>query len=210
MPDDSIVLPPRPHSHPGLFLALEGPDGAGKTTQAARLAAWLRGDGFDVVSCRDPGSTEVGDRLRKIVLDHDSVHLSIRAEMLIYMASRAQLVDEVIAPFTGSRPRRGLGSLSAFQHRLPRLRRRSACRGSLADWSGGDSGAFSRPHPGAGRLPRGGPGTRRRGTRPDRGSLRRVSASGPRRVPLRGWRTRRPWRLLPILSGAPGIDSCPG
>jgi dTMP kinase len=96
MPDDSIVLPPRPHSHPGLFLALEGPDGAGKTTQAARLAAWLRGDGFDVVSCRDPGSTEVGDRLRKIVLDHDSVHLSIRAEMLIYMASRAQLVEEVI------------------------------------------------------------------------------------------------------------------
>ena len=87
-----------PHPHPGLFLALEGPDGGGKTTQAARLAAWLRGDGFDVVSCRDPGSTAVGDRLREIVLDRDSVHLSIRSEMLIYMASRAQLVDEVIRP----------------------------------------------------------------------------------------------------------------
>ena len=68
MPEESILERPRPHPHPGLFLALEGPDGGGKTTQAARLAAWLRGEGFDVVSCRDPGSTEVGDRLRKIVL----------------------------------------------------------------------------------------------------------------------------------------------
>jgi dTMP kinase len=96
MTEESVAPPQRPHPHPGLFLALEGPDGGGKTTQASRLVGWLRDDGFDVVSCRDPGSTEVGDRLRKIVLDRDSVHLSIRAEMLIYMASRAQLVDEVI------------------------------------------------------------------------------------------------------------------
>jgi dTMP kinase len=59
---------------------------------------WLREAGFDVVACRDPGSTRVGDRLREIVLSRESVHLSIRAEMLIYMASRAQLVDEVIQP----------------------------------------------------------------------------------------------------------------
>jgi dTMP kinase len=96
MPEESIAEPPRPHPHPGLFLALEGPDGGGKTTQAARLAAWLRGDGYDVVACRDPGSTAVGDRLRQIVLDPVSVHLSMRSEMLLYMASRAQLVDEVI------------------------------------------------------------------------------------------------------------------
>jgi dTMP kinase len=51
-----------------------------------------------VVACHDPGSTGVGDRLRAIVLDRKSVHLSIRCEMLIYMASRAQLVDEVIRP----------------------------------------------------------------------------------------------------------------
>ena len=61
----------RPHPHPGLFLALEGPDGGGKSTQAGRLAAWLREDGFDVVNCRDPGSTRVGDRLRAIVLDRE-------------------------------------------------------------------------------------------------------------------------------------------
>ncbi len=98
MPDDVTPPGPRPHPHPGLFLALEGPDGGGKSTQAARLAAWLREGGFDVVTCRDPGSTRVGDRLRAIVLDRDSTHLSLRAEMLIYMASRAQLVDEVIQP----------------------------------------------------------------------------------------------------------------
>jgi dTMP kinase len=90
--------PPRPHPHPGLFLVLEGPDGGGKTTQAARLAAWLRGEGLDVVVCRDPGSTEVGNRLRDLVMSRTSTHLGLRSEMLIYMASRAQLVDEVIQP----------------------------------------------------------------------------------------------------------------
>ena len=48
----------------GLFLTLDGPDGGGKTTQAAALAAWLRARGFDVVACRDPGGTPLGDRLR--------------------------------------------------------------------------------------------------------------------------------------------------
>ncbi|MGC8642841.1 MAG: dTMP kinase [Isosphaeraceae bacterium] len=98
MSNQTTTASNRPHPHPGLFLALEGPDGGGKSTQAARLAAWLREDGLDVVTCRDPGSTRVGDRLRSIVLDRDSTHLSLRAEMLVYMASRAQLVDEVIQP----------------------------------------------------------------------------------------------------------------
>ncbi|QEH33132.1 Thymidylate kinase [Aquisphaera giovannonii] len=99
MPEESTApSTPRPHPHPGFFLALEGPDGGGKTTQAARLVAWLREAGLDVVACHDPGSTVVGERLRQIVLDRASVHLSIRAEVFIYMASRAQLVDEVIRP----------------------------------------------------------------------------------------------------------------
>jgi dTMP kinase len=98
MTEDSSLQSPRPHPHPGLFIALEGPDGGGKTTQAARLADWLRGQDIDVVTCHDPGSTKIGERLRHLVLDRDSSHLSIRAEMLIYMASRAQLVDEVIRP----------------------------------------------------------------------------------------------------------------
>lgn len=84
--------------HPGFFLALEGPDGGGKSTQSARLAAWLRDEGLDVVTCRDPGSTPLGERLREVILHGDEVRPSMRAEMLLYMASRAQLVDEVILP----------------------------------------------------------------------------------------------------------------
>ena len=82
----------------GLFLTLDGPDGGGKTTQAAALAAWLRARGFDVVTCRDPGGTPLGDRLRHLLLDRDTVTPTLRAEMLLYMASRAQLVEDVIRP----------------------------------------------------------------------------------------------------------------
>lgn len=85
-------------SRPGLFLCLDGPDGGGKTTQATFLAEWLRARGFDVVACRDPGGTSLGDRLRTILLDRSTTHLSLRAEMLLYMASRAQLVEEIIRP----------------------------------------------------------------------------------------------------------------
>jgi dTMP kinase len=88
----------RTHAHPGLFLVLDGPDGGGKSTQAARLKTWLLERGFDVVICRDPGGTPLGDRLRSILLDRETVPISMRAEMLLYMASRAQLVEAVIAP----------------------------------------------------------------------------------------------------------------
>src|SRR5262245_20101217 len=94
MPEINTPRMPQPHPHPGLFLALEGPDGGGKTTQAERLADWFREEESDmiVVTCRDPGSTEVGDRLRRIVLDRNAHPLAMRSEMLIYMAGRAQLV----------------------------------------------------------------------------------------------------------------------
>ena len=98
MPAESGSPGGRIHPHPGFFLVLDGPDGGGKTTQAARLADWLRERGFDVVACRDPGGTALGNRLRSILLDRHAVPISIRAEMLLYMASRAQMVEEVIRP----------------------------------------------------------------------------------------------------------------
>jgi dTMP kinase len=88
----------RAHAHPGLFLVLDGPDGGGKSTQATLLSSWLAERGFDVVLCRDPGGTELGDRLRSILLERATVPLTMRAEMLLYMASRAQLVEQVIKP----------------------------------------------------------------------------------------------------------------
>lgn len=80
-----------------MFVSLEGLDGVGKTTQAGRLAARLRAEGHDVIECREPGGTGLGERLRGLVLDGD-VAIGPRAEALIFAAARAQLVEEVIAP----------------------------------------------------------------------------------------------------------------
>ena len=93
-----VPEPSQPRAMRGLFLTLDGPDGGGKTTQAAHLAAWLRARGREVVTCRDPGGTPLGDRLRAILLDRSTIEISLRAEMLLYMASRAQLVEDVIRP----------------------------------------------------------------------------------------------------------------
>src|SRR5690349_6001665 len=89
---------PDPMPTRGFFLTLDGPDGGGKTTQAARLVDWLRSRGVEVVTCREPGGTALGERLRDILLDRATAGLALRAEMLLYMASRAQLVEEVIRP----------------------------------------------------------------------------------------------------------------
>ena len=83
---------------PGRFVVLEGPDGSGKTTQAARLAAWLASIGLEVVACREPGGTALGERLRSILLDRSGLAIGMRAEMLLFMSSRAQLVEDVIRP----------------------------------------------------------------------------------------------------------------
>jgi dTMP kinase len=94
-----VLMTGKEGDHPGgRFIALDGPDGGGKTTQAARLVEWLRARGFEVVACRDPGGTALGERLRSILLDKGNVPIGLRAEMLLFMASRAQLVEEVIRP----------------------------------------------------------------------------------------------------------------
>jgi dTMP kinase len=82
----------------GRFIVLDGPDGGGKSTQRDLLAVMLETTGVDVVSCRDPGGTEVGDRIRSVLLDFDLSTMNVRCETLLFMASRAQLVAEVIRP----------------------------------------------------------------------------------------------------------------
>lgn len=83
---------------PGLFLCLDGVDGAGKSTQVRLLAEWFRQRGRQVVTLRDPGGTPLGESLREILLHRQEIPLCMTAEMLLYMASRAQLVADVIAP----------------------------------------------------------------------------------------------------------------
>ncbi|MYW70329.1 dTMP kinase [Streptomyces sp. SID8379] len=90
--------PAQAPSTTGFFIALEGGDGAGKSTQAEALAEWIRGKGHEVVVTREPGATPVGKRLRSILLDVSSAGLSHRAEALLYAADRAEHVDTVVRP----------------------------------------------------------------------------------------------------------------
>src|SRR5262245_11926005 len=82
-----------------MFFSFDGIDGVGKSTQLRLFCEWLTAQGRDPVVCRDPGSTPLGEEIRKILLaSHDSTPIGPRSEMLLYMAARAQLVDEVIRP----------------------------------------------------------------------------------------------------------------
>jgi dTMP kinase len=99
MPDTAPAAASEPaRQRSGLLLALEGGEGAGKSTQARLLAIWLRDQGFDVVSTHEPGATKVGMRLRALLLDNTHQGLAPRAETLMYAADRAEHVATVIVP----------------------------------------------------------------------------------------------------------------
>ena len=87
-------------THPGVFVTLEGGEGAGKSTQIASLARTLERDGREVVTCREPGGTRVGERLREALFatTDDETPPTPETELLIFNAARAQLVREVILP----------------------------------------------------------------------------------------------------------------
>ncbi|MBN9660287.1 MAG: dTMP kinase [Acidobacteria bacterium] len=84
----------------GLFLTFEGLDGCGKTTQMRLLAERLRASGETVIETAEPGGTEIGGAIRRILLDPANDHLSSTAEMLLYFAARAQNLDEIVRPAT--------------------------------------------------------------------------------------------------------------
>lgn len=83
----------------GIVISFEGIDASGKTTQIGRLETWLRERGFDVLVRREPGGTELGERIREILLDPRWRVMHPRTEFLLYSASRAQLVEEDLVPF---------------------------------------------------------------------------------------------------------------
>ncbi len=82
----------------GLFITFEGPDGSGKTTQIALLAQHLRERGHDVLLTREPGGTPIGDQIRTVLHDTGNSEMTAQTEFLLYSASRAQLVRQVIRP----------------------------------------------------------------------------------------------------------------
>jgi dTMP kinase len=86
----------------GRFITIEGPEGAGKTTQAARLEAALRARGVDVRTTREPGGTVLGERIRELLLAPSTTPIDPLADALLFNAARRQLVEEVIEPALGA------------------------------------------------------------------------------------------------------------
>lgn len=81
-----------------MFFVFDGIDGAGKSTQIQLFSQWLESLGHDVVNCSDPGSTELGNRMREILLEKSEIPIHFRSEMLMFSVARAQLVEEIVRP----------------------------------------------------------------------------------------------------------------
>ena len=81
-----------------MFITLEGPEGSGKSSQIPALAKFLREQGYDVLCTREPGGTSIGDQIRHVLTSMDNPELLPRTEILLFLAARAQLVDQVIRP----------------------------------------------------------------------------------------------------------------
>ncbi|OWK37842.1 dTMP kinase [Fimbriiglobus ruber] len=85
----------------GAFVVFEGYDGTGKSTQCLKLAEWLRGQGATVTACADPGGTELALKLREVLQFGRQHAISLQTEALLFMASRAEMVDQIIRPAIG-------------------------------------------------------------------------------------------------------------
>jgi len=81
-----------------MFITLEGPDGSGKTMQLPKLAEYLCQSGFDVLTTREPGGTSISEQIRTVLHNLENTEMHPRTEILLYQASRAQLVEQVIRP----------------------------------------------------------------------------------------------------------------
>lgn len=82
----------------GLLIVFEGPDGSGKTTVLEKVYNKLLKDGYDIYKFREPGGTDISEKIREIILDNENIEMSARCEALLYAASRAQLVEEKLRP----------------------------------------------------------------------------------------------------------------
>jgi len=81
-----------------MFITLEGPEGSGKSMQICQLGDYVRDQGFEVLTTREPGGTFIGDQIREVIMRMENTMMSPRAEILLFCAARAQIVDEVIRP----------------------------------------------------------------------------------------------------------------
>ena len=181
----------RVYADTGVFVCFEGGEGAGKSTQSRLLAGWLEEQGHTVLLTFEPGDTEVGKALRRIVLSPETGELSHRTEALLYAADKAEHVDTVVLPALARGEvvitDRYVDSSLAYQGAGRDLLVADVER--VNRWATGDL----RPHltvrarPGPG----GGPGALHR-ARPHRGGVAGVPPAGPAGVPRPGRRGPRP------------------
>ena len=82
----------------GIFISMEGPDGSGKSTQIKYIKKYFEEKGREVVLTREPGGTDIGEKIRQIILDRDNAEMTGLTEVLLYASSRAQHVSQVIKP----------------------------------------------------------------------------------------------------------------
>lgn len=85
-----------------MLITLEGPEGSGKSSQLPPLADWLRQQGYQVFTTREPGGTVIGDQIRTILSDLENTAMQPRTEILLFLSARAQLVEEVLRPLLAS------------------------------------------------------------------------------------------------------------
>lgn len=81
-----------------MFITLEGPDGSGKSLQIPMLADFLRGMGYEVLTTREPGGTNIGDQIRQVIMKLGNTEMHPRTEILLFCSARAQIVEEVLRP----------------------------------------------------------------------------------------------------------------
>ncbi len=81
-----------------MFITLEGPEGSGKTSQLSAFADFLREQGYEVLTTREPGGTAIGDQIRQILVSMENKNLHPRTEIMLFLSARAQLVEQVIKP----------------------------------------------------------------------------------------------------------------
>lgn len=86
------------HVYSGTFITFEGPDGSGKTSQMQKVVSWLEKQSLPILQTREPGGTRIGEKIRDVLHDTEHVEMSSQAEILLYSASRAQIVSELILP----------------------------------------------------------------------------------------------------------------
>lgn len=86
------------HISRGYFLVLDGPEGCGKSTQAERLVERLRRHGLEATGVRDPGGTEVSEQIRQLLLSTETGEILPMTEMMLYMASRAEMIERIVRP----------------------------------------------------------------------------------------------------------------